>query len=225
MRSSESRHLPSVLLLAVALFATVSCGSAPASKTDAQPDSVQLEALQHLLGSSYAAEEAFGFETLEELRGRSSIGVVVTIAGIEPGPAEIIAQLDDGATILNETLAISLVDNEGKEHILVQDYGEAVSFDAIASQFPVGATAVLFGVPYTPPEKRTKSEHLDKSKSAKWQLAHPLGFLVRSSDRVLIPLFSEGNSSLKASTEVDKEFLRSIGLEVSEIRWPKVDGA
>lgn len=182
---------------------------------------MELETIRDNLSATYSAEEGFSFQNLEELRERSAISLVVTIEDIEPGPAEILAVLDDGQ-VVNETLAITLVDNEGNRHLLIHDYGEALGFDTVAAEFPIDSTAVLFGVPYTLPENRRTPDEFDRSDSDMWQLAHPLGFLVLSKDKVLVPIFSEFNSAPKASIDDDIDYLRTIGLEAAEIRWPEV---
>ena len=219
-RSSFTRN--GFALAVVAGLIATSCGSNIASKQGVGATSTELEEIQGNLAATYSAEEAFSFQNLEELSKRSAVSLVVTIEKIEPGPAEIMAELADGQVVVNETLAITLSDNNGNRHQLIQDYGEAFGFDAVASEFPIGATAVLFGVPYTLPENRRTPDEFHRSDSVMWQLAHPLAFLVLSKDKALVPLFSEYNSAPKASIDDDIDYLRTIGLEAAEIRWPEV---
>lgn len=176
--------------------------------------------LQRLLASTVVSEEAFSFDSLSELRDRSSIVLVATITGIDAGPAELMGVVEDGSQLFNETLAISLRDDEGTDYVLVQDYGEAVGFEAIASSFPVGARALLFGVPFTPPGNRRTPDRFDELRGSVWQTAHPLGFLVLASDGMLVPLFSQENSTPKLDTDADRVTLRDIGIEAEGVRWP-----
>jgi hypothetical protein len=80
--------------------------------------------------------------------------------------------------------------------------------------------ALLFGVPFTPPGNRRTPDRFDELTGSVWQTAHPLGFLVLASNGVLVPLFSQENSSSKVASDADRATLRDVGIEAEGVRWP-----